>query len=407
MDTFKLDLSTVDPKSFALKRSGNFTLITPLRGKEVWQLDELHLRSVMVNDDGYVVSSGFPKFFNYGEQPTHDAAFEAAVLRDEVEFPEKMDGSLIIMDSIRNNGDWYVNLRTRGLTNLGSWEPAILKLIREKYPALHDMHALGHPLLKTHSFLFEYVAPTNNIVLRYEQPELYFLGTVDKRTLQPDWDTGYHVNLAWQTGTPRPVHHVLPRDHAALLATVRGWGGKEGVVAYFRSPDGRPMMIKIKASEYLALHAFRSRLSPRRVEIACLLANVVDEETAFEKLAPFGFDYEAARFSAPVIADFVVRRNAQWERLLAFTTKVTALRAVSRDKREYVERVRAVDAEGYAEPWWFAVAMKLYDGAILDAWPMVAAEAVLGEAIPTVRKWLKDPIASFREIVEGPAETEE
>lgn len=401
-DTFKIDLGTIDLKSFQLKRVGDYTLITPLRGKETWKLDELHLRSVMVDADGCVVSTGFPKFFNYGEQPTHDAEFEAAVRRDDVSFPEKMDGSLIIIDEI----DGRINVRTRGQTNLGTWEGAITKLIHAKYPDLAEVLKLGHPMLTTHSLLLEYVSPDNNIVLRYEQPELYFLALVDKATLRPAWTTSART-FSWQLGLPRPGHHVLPTDPEAVHAAVRRWSGKEGVVACFRSGAGDPMMLKIKAEEYLALHTFRGHLSPRRVTIACFLADVCREEEAYEKLAPFGFDYEAARFSIPTIREYLVACGEQMARLKRFQAKASTLRSMSNDKRDYVELVRAADFSGFPERWWFTVAMKLYDGGFAEAWPMVAAEAVLHESMTTVKNWLKDPLASFRAIVEGPAETEE
>jgi hypothetical protein len=47
---------------------GDVVLIRPKPGKHFWELDELHLRSVLCRPDGKIICSGFPKFMNYGER---------------------------------------------------------------------------------------------------------------------------------------------------------------------------------------------------------------------------------------------------------------------------------------------------------------------------------------------------
>ena len=51
---------------------GPVVLVIPRKDFFDWDLDSLHLRSVLCRPDGEVISAGFPKFFNFGEKESHD-----------------------------------------------------------------------------------------------------------------------------------------------------------------------------------------------------------------------------------------------------------------------------------------------------------------------------------------------
>ena len=70
----KVDLEKIDRSLFSV-REGNINgidvaLITPKKGLfDVWNKDNLHLRSIMVEKaSGEILSRGFDKFLNYDEK---------------------------------------------------------------------------------------------------------------------------------------------------------------------------------------------------------------------------------------------------------------------------------------------------------------------------------------------------
>src|SRR5262245_13940787 len=122
----RIDLAGIDREQFSVsERNGRF-LITPLKSKHVWAESELHLRSLLVNADGDVLSSGFPKFVNYGENKEHDKTFRLSLGYGTVAFHEKLDGTLIILDFI----DGKPHFRTRGSHDLGAFEEPVMRCIQ-------------------------------------------------------------------------------------------------------------------------------------------------------------------------------------------------------------------------------------------------------------------------------------
>ena len=53
---YRIDLSTLDRAAFKLTESGGLTLIQPLKTKHRWQVHELPLRSLVVDQEGLVRS---------------------------------------------------------------------------------------------------------------------------------------------------------------------------------------------------------------------------------------------------------------------------------------------------------------------------------------------------------------
>ena len=78
---YRIDLSTIDRETFNVESRvisgyGSVILVAPKKVKHVWRDDELHLRSLICDPDGTIISSGFPKFMNYGEREDLDAITE-------------------------------------------------------------------------------------------------------------------------------------------------------------------------------------------------------------------------------------------------------------------------------------------------------------------------------------------
>jgi len=395
-----VDVGSIDRTQFKVVLEAGEVLIIPLKDKYRWRDDELHLRSLVLDGAGHVISAGFPKFFNFGEDPERDRELAAAIARGGVEFPEKLDGSLIVADRVEG----VPRLRTRGRRVLGEFGPEVDALIDAAYLGLRRFLA-EDPLLDRHSLLFEFVSPNRAIVLRAERPALFLLGYVDKDTVQPAWDAATLDRVREATAIPVAPLHDLPAELGAALGHVRGWKGREGVVARYVDARGAPRLVKIKAADYLRLHAYRSRLSGARALKLAWLLELEHEAGLLPGLARFGLDWEAAEFARADVIPYLARRRAALERYDALRAVVepwTGTRARA-DKRAYVDRVRGylATAEAFREELWFIVAMRLYDAGVDDARVVVDA-SVLDEPVLSLRAWRKDPDAEIRAILTAP-----
>ncbi|HEU4534245.1 MAG TPA: hypothetical protein VFS00_09005, partial [Polyangiaceae bacterium] len=215
--TYRVDLDAIDRKSFRLTHHGDEVLIQPYKTKHGWRDDELHLRSLVTDREGRVRSAGWPKFFNHGERPEHDAMFRAALEAGEVEFVEKLDGTLVVADA----REGAPALRTRGQATLGSFDGPVRSLIARRYPGLLELLGDGRdPVVAGHSLLFEFVGPEHALVVRYAEPALYFLGAVCKRTLEARWGGELAGHVERRAGVPPAPAHALPPGLDGVLGHV-------------------------------------------------------------------------------------------------------------------------------------------------------------------------------------------
>jgi hypothetical protein len=391
----KVDVSSVDRTQFKVTEEDGEILILPFKTKYRWRDDELHLRSLVLDRDGNVRSAGFPKFFNLGERPALDAGFAAAMARGQVELPEKLDGSLIVADRIAGSA----RLRTRGSRVLGGFAAEIEALIAAEYPRLIGFLE-EDPLLERCSLAFEFVSPTNTVVLRQTRAQLVLLGYVDKQTIAPGWDASILARVEANTGVSPAPCHPLPDDLEGALAEVRGWRGREGVVARFVDGDGTPRLIKIKAEDYLRLHAYQARLGGTRARRVVWLLDLRDESQLLPALARYGLDWEAAEYARAEAGPYLAQRHSALVRFEALAAELEAHAGARKksEKRAFVDRVRDFLGEAYPESWWFSSAMKLFDAGADEARLMVEA-TLLDEPVPSLRAWRKDPDAEVRAIL--------
>lgn len=404
----KIDLGSIDLEQFNISGDDDLVLVTPTKSKHIWREDELHLRSLLTDGEGNVLSSGLPKFFNFNENSQHDEEFRHAFHRHAVTFTRKLDGSLIILDYI----DGEPHFRTRGNHDLGSFERPVMDLIREKYPTMLDWYTDGQfvwakDIREQYSVLFEYTSPDNQIVLPYPDSRLTLLCLVDKETLEPVWDATVLDLVATGMGVPKVEPIRLPSDLVDLIDTVRAWKGQEGVVARFvGTRDGItnvPRMLKIKSTEYIQLHALKFRLEGKVGKLLYLL-NVMTYPEAKRKLFDLGIDFEAQSFVDAEVTDYLtglVEAAGVWQRFLidvAVPARTATLGSETTDKlrrKMFVARLRESIEQWAFPPEFFSAAMKWYDGDVEAAWLYVVAPLVLRESPTTVRNWNKDEITNM------------
>lgn len=383
----RLDLRTVDAEDFNIRVIGDRILITPSERKHRWSQDELELRSLVIDRDGFVLSSGFPKFFNYGENTTSDVLFEEAVLAGRVVYTDKLDGSLIIVDV---EGPGQVRFRTRGQVVLGDFEERVMRVVDAKYPGLRRI-ADGAEFA-SYSFLLEYIGPQNQIVVRYDEEDLVLLGAVEKTRLRP-----IHVGTAFgadleclkafclATGVRAAHTYELPAALEDAVATVRGWSAEsEGVVACHLS-FGWSHMVKVKSEAYVRLHSLKFRLNGNVGKLLFLL-DATTEDEARDALFDLGIDHEAQAFVAPQIAQYVARRRDVLQHHARIVTELDT----TGTRKDVVLRLRQAIADAGLSESYFHAALKTFDGRATEALDLLLATLVLEVPVGVVRQWRTD-----------------
>ncbi|MEL6343029.1 MAG: RNA ligase [Myxococcota bacterium] len=384
----KISLNDIDREMFFVRpsvepRLGELVQISPRMGKHRWTSDELHLRSLLCRPDGTVISTGFPKFFNFGEDQTHDRLTREAVERGVAWFTEKMDGSLLIRDVI----DGVAHVRTRGSANLpdNPLGHRIQQLITRQYPALLDP-----AVLPGRSLLFEYTSnhPDDRIIVRYPEQKLTALGWMDVDTLCFSGTSRSLDEMAKATGAAAVKRYPLPTSMDAVLADVRGWGDREGIVV--RSPliDGNTLLIKIKALRYLKSHMVRYHFSPQRMARFCWAADIRDIATLRQEFFTRGIDWEVLEF---LRADFEAYQASLASAEAAVASFLDAVAEEGLLGRPMAEVVGALRALGQSQPSWsrlFALGAEAIkhgpDAAEVAATPFVGA-LVLGAKVQYAR----------------------
>ena len=255
-------------------------LITPEIDAK-WNKNNLFYRSLITDKEGTVLSSGFPKFFNYGEKP--DCYPDPEQFNDWV-IEDKQDGSLCIVEFV--NGQF--SMRTRGtstyktLVNYKDFE-----FLFEKYPKVKK-HVQEN---SNYSFLFEIVTPNNVIVIRPKEIDFYFLGAVDKNTLK--MATNEEVLNMWKNmgcpPTPQKYYFQNVKSISQISEFVKEWKGKEGVVLSYNNNQNR---IKLKSLWYITIHKIKSRLNSEKNLIEYFVKCGMPNESDFRKKLETDFDFE-------------------------------------------------------------------------------------------------------------------
>jgi hypothetical protein len=125
---------------------------------------------ILRKSDFKIVCWPFDKFFNYGEQLADKIDFSTAKVQ------EKVDGSII---KLWFDNQW--NLSTNGTINAyKSTCPTgetFAFLFIECFSEYGDFNSFLNKLNKNYTYIFEMVHPLMRIVIRYDKPMIYHIGT--------------------------------------------------------------------------------------------------------------------------------------------------------------------------------------------------------------------------------------
>jgi len=287
--TMKIDLNAIDQTQFMMHPHIMF-------GETLWLVQPNHIgakftqankifRSSVWNDQGELVSAGFPKFTNWGENPEN---FPVPTSLKDCHVIEKLDGSLLIASQYKGN----LILRTRGTVDATKLDNGHeLEIFKRKYKNALDwllMNYLTPSGHSSYSLLFEWVSPEQRIILNYgDEPEWYLVGCVhhEDYSLKEQYLLD---DIAKQHGFKRPASYRFPSIEA-LMADVEQWKGKEGVVVY--SGNGQ-VLHKCKSMWYLSLHRMKEALASVDKVVDVYFEQGTPSYSEFEKYITDQFDYE-------------------------------------------------------------------------------------------------------------------
>jgi RNA ligase len=205
-------------------------------------------RGLIFDLDGYIMSRPFHKFFNALEK--EETQLHAIDMTKPHVIMEKMDGSMI--RPICLNG--MIRLATKmGVTDIAIASEELLTA--EQYEWLEQL------VLSDVTPIFEYIAPTNKIVIEYAEPKLVLLAMRNNFT-----GNYYMPHLA-----PFEVVQQYGSVEGGLseyIARAREMSGREGDIIRFA--DGH--MLKIKNDWYVRIHKTKDLVRSDR-NIADIIIN--------------------------------------------------------------------------------------------------------------------------------------
>jgi hypothetical protein len=287
----KIDLSSIDMESFMvhphLVGGHECYLIQPIHIGATWTRDNLGNRSALVDKEGNPVSLSFKKFFNWDEKPNLDAPPSNL---NGAQLIEKLDGSTLIFSRYKG----HTVIRTRGTSDarlqLNGYE---IDFLCDKYPAfIKELESRENDCF---SYVFEWLSPTNRIVLNYgSEPDMALVAIIGH-------DSYEYANQDMLDATAKSLGLRRPRTFnynsiEEMKQSIEVLRDQEGVCVYYNQGQS---IRKVKAAHYLYLHRAKSEISSIE-KVIDLFINEFMANGAFMPYDAFmqylekTFDYEIA-----------------------------------------------------------------------------------------------------------------
>lgn len=211
-------------------------------------------RGIIFDTEGKIMSRPFHKFFNANER--EETQIHIIDMTRPHMIMEKMDGSMI--RPVRLNG--MIRLATKmGVTDIAVEAEKLLT--EEQYEWLDQV------MLSCVTPIFEYIAPTNKIVIEYAEPKLVLLA------MRNNISGNYYMPHKAPFEVV-PMYGSVDGGLAEYIARAREMQGREGDIIRFA--DGH--MIKIKNDWYVRIHKTKDLIRFDR-NIADIIVNEQLDDT--------------------------------------------------------------------------------------------------------------------------------
>lgn len=259
-----------EPFCFKVNRDGEYLLVKYNIGTD-FNADLTHYaRGVIFKEDRpshYVcVCHPFDKFFNYGESYAASIDWDSAIVR------EKIDGSLIKV--WYDNNEWHIS--TNGMVDAFkasvnetvSFGDLFLRAINNDYTFFDGLNI-------NDIYMFELVSPENELVVKYNETALYYLG---ERNTDSDVEAFNYTEHMNKYGIKNPrVYKLNNLDDVVNLVNAFG-DDEEGCVVC----DKNFNRIKVKGQAYLTAFMYRCQMSISTKKILTAILNeTIDDWAAY------------------------------------------------------------------------------------------------------------------------------
>lgn len=285
-------------------------------------LDELN--------DYKVVCHAFDRFYNYGEPYAAEIDWNS-----EVKVKEKVDGSLI---KIWTGRDGDRRISTNG--SIDAYKVKLTAMSGEKTDM--SFGSLVESLLpkeysaeKNETDMFELVSPYNQVVLEYDEPKLYYLGTRllgNNEIFHYQFYSGYFYT---------PFTYSVEKDIDKIKELVANLKDAEGVVV----SDEFGNKIKVKTLDYFIKHRNIAHLHIEDVVSACFKNEQEEFMTVLNK-----------------------NQKQKVEKVYCFTTLFDAFLKGKIEEYEYFSVDRISFAKKYADKVWAPFIFHWYNGRDIADW---------------------------------------
>lgn len=205
-------------------------------------------RGIIFDTEGRIMSRPFHKFFNVNER--EETQTHSIDLSQPHVIMEKMDGSMV--RAIRVNG--LLRLATKmGVTDIA--------IEAEKLLTPEQYEWLDGVMQKNVTAIFEYIAPTNKIVIEYGEPKLVLLAMRNNFT-------GNYYMPHYSPFEVVPQYGSITGGLSDYIDRARQMQGREGDIIRFASGH----MAKIKNDWYVRIHKTKDLIRSER-NIADIIVN--------------------------------------------------------------------------------------------------------------------------------------
>lgn len=327
----KLDSNLLDITDFNIREctfGGDECLwvFPKIEGTSWNEKNEVLRSSIWRKNDGQLISAGYKKFFNWGEKP--DIHPIPTRINNHIVCVEKIDGSCLIVSKYK--GELITRTR-RALTASLLNGDELEKVLKLKYPKV-----FSNPMLDTeqYSFIYEWVTPSNRIVIKAEEPELYLTNIITHDTYSYEKQRTLDI-YAKEFGVRRPAYHTYS-SFEQMLESVESLVGREGICVYYGNEQH---IRKAKSSWYINAHNFRNEMSFKNI-VELFISNNLPSYNDFCEIIQKQYDYEGLLQAKSLISQICdAKQNA--DRIIAGMREFIAGLSSLKTRREQAEKVFA------------------------------------------------------------------
>ncbi|RUM98985.1 hypothetical protein EET67_04915 [Pseudaminobacter arsenicus] len=281
-------------KDFVVADKGDYTVIDYVfAGEDTFEHPaRVECRGIKFAPDGAVLARPLHKFMNIGQTP--DTQPDKIDFSQPHTITEKLDGSMI--------HPAIVNGEVVFMTRMGRTDVA-MKAERHLTPLLS--HGLQVMCRNAVTPIFEWTAPDNRIVIRYEESALTLLAVRDNTTGKYVAPEPYARLLDLPAVRTFASTHTNASD---FLAYARAIQGTEGFVVRFDNG----LWVKAKGEDYVLKHKAKDSILQEKNILALVLSGGLDDVLPLLDEP----DAKAAReYAENVECGIAVTANWLWERV--------------------------------------------------------------------------------------------